>query len=87
MRFLTAPLKKRIQQIREDLLDEIDSEFIRSTIYQLEDVPEGVKTSWSDPNKSRTEKAKIFLEFALQKDEYVEALKKTMEEYGMQLPE
>lgn len=87
MRFLTAPLKKRIQQIRENLLDEIDSEFIRRAIYQMEDVPEEVKTSWSDPNKSRTEKAKIFLDFALQKDEYVEALKKTMEEYGMQLTE
>lgn len=83
MRFLTAPLKKRIQQIREDLLDEIDSEFIKNTIYQLEDVPEEVKISWFDPNKSRKEKAKIFLDFALQNDEYVKALKKTMEEYGM----
>ncbi|XP_065942955.1 uncharacterized protein [Magallana gigas] len=82
-----SPLKKRIQQIREDVLDEIDSEFIKSTIYQLEDVPEDVKISWSDPNKSRKEKAKIFLDFALQKDEYVKALKKTMEEYGMQFTE
>ncbi|XP_052702119.1 uncharacterized protein LOC128178800 isoform X2 [Crassostrea angulata] len=82
-----SPAKKWIQQNREDLLDEIDSGFIKSAIYQLEDVPEEVKTSWSDPNKSRTEKAKIFLDFALQKDEYVKALKKTMEEYGMQLPE
>lgn len=87
MRFLTALAKKWIQQNREDLLDEIDSEFIKNTIYQLEDVPEEVKISWFDPNKSRKEKAKIFLDFALQKDEYVEALKKTMEEYGMQLPE
>lgn len=87
VRFLTAPAKKWIQQNREDLLDEIDSEFIKSTIYQLEDVPGEVKTSWSDPNKSRTEKAKKFLDFALQKDEYVKALKKTIEEYGMQLPE
>lgn len=87
MLFLTAPLKKRIQQIREDVLDEIDSEFIKSTIYQLEDVPEEVKISWSDPNKSRKEKAKIFLDFALQKDEYVKALKKTMEENGMQFTE
>nr|XP_034326955.1 uncharacterized protein LOC105349046 isoform X4 [Crassostrea gigas] len=78
-----SPAKKWIQQNREDLLDEIDSEFIKSTIYQLEDVPEEVKISWSDPNKSRKEKAKIFLDFALQKDEYVKALKKTMEEYGM----
>lgn len=84
---MTAPLKKRIQQIREDVLDEIDSEFIKSTIYQLEDVPEEVKISWSDPNKSRKEKAKIFLDFALQKDEYVKALKKTMEENGMQFTE
>lgn len=84
---MTAPLKKWIQQIREDLLDEIDSEFIKSTIYQLEDVPEEVKISWYDPNKSRKEKAKIFLDFALQRDEYVKALKKTMEEYGMQFTE
>lgn len=86
---MTAPAKKWIQQNREDLLDEIDSGFIESTctIYQLEDVPEEVKISWSDPNKSRKEKAKIFLDFALQKDEYVKALKKTMEEYGMQFTE
>lgn len=84
---LTAPIKKWIQQNREDLLDEIDSEFIKSTIYHLEDVPEEVKTSWSDPSKSRKEKATIFLDFALQKDEYVKALKKTMEENGMQFTE
>lgn len=84
---MTAPVKKWIQQNREGLLDEIDSEFIESTIYHLEDVPEEVKTSWSDPNKGRKEKATIFLDFALQKDEYVKALKKTMEEIGMQFTE
>lgn len=85
--FLTAPIKKWIQQNREDLLDEIDSEFIKSTIYLLDGVPEEVKTSWSDPNKSRKEKATIFLDFALQKDKYVKALKKSMEENGMQFTE
>uniref|UniRef100_K1Q1E0 Uncharacterized protein n=1 Tax=Magallana gigas TaxID=29159 RepID=K1Q1E0_MAGGI len=71
--------KNWIQQNRENLLDEIDSEFIKSII-QLEDVPEEVKSSWFDPNKSRKEKATIFLDFVLQKDEYVKALKKTIEE-------
>lgn len=83
----TAPVKKWIQQNRADLLDDIDSEFIESTICHLEDVTEEVKSSWSDPYKSRKEKATIFLDFALQKDEYVKALKKTMEENGMQFPE
>lgn len=53
----------------------------------MEDVPEEVESSWSDPFKSRKEKATIFLDFALQKDEYVKALKKTMQENDMQIPE
>lgn len=85
---LTAPeVKKWIQQNRENLLDEIDTEFIKSTIYHMKDVPEEVKSSWSDFSKSRKEKATIFLEFALQKGEYVKALKKTIQENGMQFPE
>lgn len=83
---MTAPIKKRVQQNREDLLDEIDSEFIKSSIVHFEDIPEELKISWSDPNKSRKEKAKIFLEFALQKDEYAKALNKTIEENRMQFP-
>lgn len=53
----------------------------------MEDVPEEVKISWSDPNKGRQEKAMIFLDFVLQKDEYVKALKKTMEENGISFSE
>lgn len=81
------PVKKWIQKNREDLLDEIDADFIKSTIYQMEDVPEEVKISWSDLNKGRKEKAMIFLDFVLQKDEYVKALKKTMEENGIPFSE
>lgn len=84
---MTAPIKKWIQKHREDLLDEIDSDFIKSTIDQMEDVPEEVKISWSDFNKSRKEKAMIFLDFVLQKDDYVKALKKTMEENRIQFSE
>lgn len=84
---MTAPIKKWIQKNREDLLDEIDSDFIKSTIDQMEDVPEEVKISWSDSNKSRKEKAMIFLDFVLQKDDYVKALKKTMEENRIQFSE
>lgn len=53
----------------------------------MEDVPEEVKISWSDFNKSRKEKAMIFLDFVLQKDDYVKALKKTMEENRIQFSE
>lgn len=84
---MTVPVKKWIKKNREDLLDEIDADFIKNTIYQMEDVPEEVKISWSDPNKGRKEKAMIFLDFVLQKDEYVKALKKTMEENGIPFSE
>lgn len=84
---MTVPVKKWIKKNREDLLDEIDADFIKNTIYQMEDVPEEVKISWSDLNKGRKEKAMIFLDFVLQKDEYVKALKKTMEENGIPFSE
>lgn len=82
-----SPVKKWIQQNRENLLDEIDADFIENTIYHMENVPEEVKTSWSDRNKSRKAKASIFLEFALQTDEYIKALKRTIEENGIKIPE
>lgn len=78
-----ATVKNWIENNREKILDEIDYDFIKSTIDHMEDVPEVVKISWSDTSKSRKEKATIFLEFALQKEEYVRALKKTLEEYGI----
>lgn len=82
-----ATVKNWIENNREKILDEIDYDFFKSTIDHMEDVPEVVKISWSDTSKSRKEKATIFLEFALQKEEYVRALKKTLEEYGIQLNE
>lgn len=83
----SATVKNWIENNREKILDEIDYDFFKSTIEHIEDVPEEVKISWSDTSRSRKEKATIFLEFALQKEEYVRALKKTLEEYGIQLTE
>lgn len=50
----------------------------------MEDVPNEVYTSWMDQSKGRKEKAKIFLKFALRKDEYVLALQKTLKENGIE---
>lgn len=74
------PLKCWIEDNRETLLDEIDSDFIETTISHMEDVPSEVYTLCRDPSKGRQEKAKRFLEFALRKDDYVLALQKTLKE-------
>lgn len=74
------PLKCWIKDNRETLLDEIDSDFIETTISHMEDVPCEVYTLCKDRSKGRKEKANTFLEFALKKDDYVLALQKTLEE-------
>lgn len=53
----------------------------------MEDVPEEVKKMWSDRSKERKKRAMVFLDFALQKDEYVKVLQKTIEENGIQFQE
>lgn len=73
-------MKCWIEDNRETLLDEIDSDFIETTISHMEDVPCEVYTLCRDPSKGRQEKAKRFLEFALRKDDYVLALQKTLKE-------
>lgn len=74
------PLKCWIKDHRETLLDEIDSDFIETTISHIEDVPCEVYTLCKDRSKGRKEKANTFLEFALKKDDYVLALQKTLKE-------
>lgn len=46
---LISPIRNWIQQNPDDLLDEIDSNFIETTINYMEDVQEGDKQMWSDP--------------------------------------
>lgn len=73
-----------IQENQETLLDEIDTDVIKTTIDKMENVPNEVYISLKDQSKGRKEKAKIFLEFALRKDEYVLALQKTLKENGIE---
>lgn len=81
---LIGPVRCRIQKHQEALLDEIDTELIKTTVNRIENVPNEVYTSLMDQSKARKEKAKIFLEFVLIKDEYVLALKETCKENGME---
>lgn len=80
-------MRNWIQQNQVHLLDEIDSNFIKTTINYMEDVSEGDIKMWLDPQKGRKERAQIFLEFVQLRDDYVIALQKTMKENGTQFPE
>lgn len=80
-------MRNWIQQNQVHLLDEIDSDFIKTTINYMEDVSEGDIKMWLDPQKGRKERAQIFLEFVQLRDDYVIALQKTMKENGTQFPE
>lgn len=62
-----------IRENRKTLLDEIDSDFIKTTIKHMEDVPTEVRNTM----------AQMFLEFVLKKDDYVLALYKTWKENGI----
>lgn len=86
---LIGPVRMRnwIQQNQVHPLDEIDSDFIKTTINYMEDVSEGDIKMWLDPQKGRKERAQIFLEFVQLRDDYVIALQKTMKENGTQFPE
>mmetsp|Transcript_40994 Transcript_40994/g.65943 ORF Transcript_40994/g.65943 Transcript_40994/m.65943 type:complete len:496 (-) Transcript_40994:652-2139(-) len=77
-------LKNWVEENRETILDEMDADIIETTVNNMEDVPDAVKDSWSDGSKSRKDRCTIFLDFVLQKDDYLKALKKTMEENGIQ---
>ncbi|XP_065944413.1 uncharacterized protein [Magallana gigas] len=79
-----GPVRCRIKKHQEALLDEIDTELIKTTVNRIENVPNEVYTSLMDQSKGRKEKAKIFLEFVLIKDEYVLALKETCKENGIE---
>ena len=76
-------LKNWVEENRETILEEMDADIIETTVNNMEDVPNEVKDSWSDGSKSRKDRCKIFLDFVLQKDDYLKALKKTMEEIGI----
>ncbi|XP_056021854.1 uncharacterized protein LOC125649231 isoform X2 [Ostrea edulis] len=81
------PTKEWIKSNWDDVLDEIDSDFIDATIKNMKDVPSSVYTLWSDGKKSRKEKATIFLEFVLSKHGYLKALQKTLQEYNIHCPD
>lgn len=80
-------MKCWIQDNRETLLDEIDYDFIETTISHMEDVPCEVNTLCKDRSKGRKEKVNKFLEFALKKDDYVLALQKTLKENNISFNE
>lgn len=80
-------VRRWILKNREHLLDEMESDFIETIIQNMEDVPIEMKKSLMDKNKSRKEKAQLFLEFALQKDDYVLALRNTWKENGRKIAE
>ena len=61
----------------------MDADIIETTVNNMEDVSNEVKDSWLDGSKSRKDRCTIFLDFVLQKDDYLKALKKTMEENGI----
>lgn len=72
-----------IHKNRKTLLDEIDSDFIKTTFVHMEDVPTEVLNSLIDTRYGRRQMAQMFLEFVLKKDDYVLALHKTWKENGM----
>ena len=76
-------LRNWVKENRETILEEMDADIIEATVNNMEDVPDEVKESWSDGSKSIKERSKIFLDFVLEKDEYLKALKKTTEENGI----
>lgn len=76
-------LRNWVKENRETILEEMDADIIETTVNNMEDVPDEVKDSWSDGSKSRKDRSKIFLDFVLEKDDYLEALNKTMEENGI----
>lgn len=76
-----------IQQNQDQLLDEIDSDFIETTFNHMKDVPNDIKKMLQNGSEGRKKKAAKFLEFILKEDEYVRAFQKTNEENGTQFTE
>lgn len=72
-----------IRENRKTLLDEIDSDFIKTTIKHMEDVPTEVRNTLLDTSYGRGKMAQMFLEFVLKKDDCVLALYKTWKENGI----
>ena len=76
-------LRNWLKENRETILEEIDSDIINTTVDNMEGVPDKVKDLWLHGGKSRKDRGKIFLDFVLEKDDYLKAFKKTMEENGI----
>lgn len=74
-----------INENRTTLLDEIDSDFIKTTIKHMEDVQTEVCNSLMNTSYGRGKMAQMFLDFVLTKDDYVLALYKTWMENGRNL--
>lgn len=81
-----ASFRDWVEKNEHTLLDEMDSDFIKTAISHMKDVSEEDKILWLESsNKGREEKAKMFLKFALQKD--VLALQRTIGEKDLNLNE
>lgn len=82
---MTGSVRCWIHKNRKTLLDEIDSDFIKTTLVHMEDVPTEVLNSLIDTRYGRRQMAQMFLEFVLKKDDNVLALHKTWKENGMDI--
>lgn len=81
---LTGYVRYWIHKNRKTLLDEIDSDFIKTTLVHMEDVPLEVCNLLTYTKYGRRRiMALMFLEFVLEKDDYVLALHKTWKENGV----
>ena len=82
---LIDAIRSWIQENREDVIEEMDSDVIDTTCYMnnMEAVSTEIGATLLAA-KGRKEKAELFLNFALRHDEYLKALKETLEENGMQ---
>lgn len=80
--FIAESTKQWIISNWELLLDEIDSDFMETTLKDLKNVPRDICNSWStNSGKSRKERAQMFLEFVLERHDCLKALAKTLQEY------
>lgn len=83
---LIDAIRSWFQENRENVIEEMDSDVIDTTcnINNMEAVSTEIGATLSAA-RGRKEKAELFLDFALRNDEYLKALKKTLEENGMRV--
>ena len=83
---LIDAIRSWIQENRENVIEEMDSDVIDTTcnLNNMEAVSTEIGATLSTA-RGRKEKAELFLDFELGNDEYLKALKKTLEENGMRV--